>query len=149
MRKNQAARRNLTDDQRVVNAARLVLLETEKSKRDRAKNGREKGGKATPEQIQDRLLDDVSSKRSDAKEKTEPRKRETPKRTQISKEYAVSERKVKNALEIEKADPDLLNKVEAGEITLAQAKKEIDGNSVEKKKQAIAEASKRHQARGE
>lgn len=142
MRRNQVARRNLTDDQRAVNAARLVLLETEKSKRDRAKKAGEKRSAAAKRDDQGKmmpsLLGDVSSKLESTDEQPEPRKRDTPKRTQISKESAVSERKVKNALEIEKADPDLLNKVEAGEIKLSDATREIKRKAVIENLESVA-----------
>jgi hypothetical protein len=41
MRRNQVARRNLTDSQRAMNATELLELETEKSKRERAKKAGE------------------------------------------------------------------------------------------------------------
>lgn len=64
IRRNQLARRNLTDDQRSINAERLRQLESERAKTERASKARSLGGKATPDQIEDRLSDNVADKRS-------------------------------------------------------------------------------------
>jgi len=86
IRQNQALRRNLTDDQRAMNAAALAELLGEQAKRDRAKAGRAAGGKATPEQEEDRLSTDVTPKRSDRANKSAVR---------AAKLARVSERKVR------------------------------------------------------
>ena len=64
IRRNQVSRRNLSDDQRVMNREALRRLESEKARADRARAARAAGGKATPEQMQDRLSVNASDKRS-------------------------------------------------------------------------------------
>jgi hypothetical protein len=86
IRKNQLARRNLTDDQRAMNAVGIIELETEKAKRDRAKAGRAAGGDATPEQKKERLGAHAASKRKVTKERT---------RKATAKKTGVSERKIR------------------------------------------------------
>ena len=120
IRRNQLARRNLTDDQRAINAERLRLLESHKAKRNRAIKGREAGGKATPEQQEKRLSDNVSDKRNE--NQTKP-KRDT--RKEMAESSKLPERKLKGAALVVRDRPDLADKVEHGEIKLADAVREI------------------------
>lgn len=124
IRRNQVSRRNLTDDQRAMNAAGLAELESEKARRDRARKAREYGGKATPEQIQDRLATTPSAKRSEPKPRT-PRTIE-----KAAKSAGVSERKVRQAQEVKRAAPELAAKVQAGEMSLASATREVKREAI-------------------
>ncbi|MCE9589583.1 MAG: hypothetical protein K8S99_03570 [Planctomycetes bacterium] len=68
---------------------------SERAKRERASKGRDRGGKATPEQTKDRLSDNVVDKRSKAKTDT---------RAAAAKSSGVSERKVRDAVETSNRD---------------------------------------------
>ena len=65
MRRGRFGGRNLSDDQRAMNAATLADLQSQRAKHDRAKAGRAAGGDATTEQKANRLSADVVPKRSD------------------------------------------------------------------------------------
>lgn len=121
IRRNQVSRRNLTDDQRAMNAAGLAELESEKARRERAVRARYAGGKATPEQIQDRLQTAPSRKRSEPKEWSRPA---------AARSAGVSERKVRQAQEVKRADPELAAKVQSGEMSLASATREVKREAV-------------------
>jgi N6-adenosine-specific RNA methylase IME4 len=124
IRRNQVSRRNLTDDQRAMNAAGLADLESEKAKRERAIKARESGGKATPEQIKNRLSTAPSDKRS------APPKTKTDTRHAAAKSAGVSERKVRQAQAVKKAAPALAAKIQSGELSLASATREIKREAV-------------------
>lgn len=107
IRRNQAARRNLTDDQRAMNAAELAELLSKKAMRERAAKG-------TPAR--------------EAKKKGTLAAASTPKvktRTAAAKQSRVSEHKVRQAQAVKKASPERAKQVAAGEIPLAQAIREI------------------------
>ena len=115
IRQHQIGRRNLSDDQRAMNAAGLAELEAQRSKRDRAKAGRAAGGDATPEQKANRLGHDVCPKRS------EPKERASVKAAQVA---SVSVRQVKRAQSVLKASPVMAAAVVAGSMSLAAAVRE-------------------------
>lgn len=116
IRTNQASRRNLTDSQRAMNAAMLAELEIEKSKRDRASKG-------TPAR-EARKHETTLAHTSDAKV-VEPKDRQPRAEEKAAKTAKVSVRKVKQAIAVYKADPGLAKKVQDGEVSLAQATREI------------------------
>jgi site-specific DNA-methyltransferase (adenine-specific) len=113
IRQNQAGRRNLTDDQRAMNAAALAELMGKQAKRDRAAKG-------TPareaKKVGGTLDTDVVPKVSDRGNKSTAK---------AAKSARVSERKVRKAAAIRKKAPALAKKVESGELTLKAAEKEI------------------------
>ena len=96
-------------DQCSMNAAALNELLSEQARVERAKKAGEVGGKATPEQIQNRLVIASFAKRSEPREKS---------RTQAAKASSVSERKVRQAQTITKASPGLRKKKRQGPQTL-------------------------------
>lgn len=120
IRMNQISRRNLADDQRAMNAAFITELKSAIALRERAKAGREAGGKATPEQKADRLSVKTTDKRS------KPKRPKKDTRKEVSKAAKVSERKLRAALKIKKEDPKLAEKILAGEITIRDAKKVLE-----------------------
>ena len=61
---HQVGRRNLSDDQKAMLWDSIRERRSALEKKLRAQKGREVGGKATEEQKQDRLSDNVSDKRS-------------------------------------------------------------------------------------
>ena len=99
IRQHQIGRRNLSDDQRAMNSAGLAELEVQRSKRDRAKAGREAGGDATTEQKANRLAHTSDAKRSEPKVRT-PRAEE-----KAAHSASVSVRQVKRAQSVLKASP--------------------------------------------
>ena len=110
--RNQLGRRNLTDDQRALVAQRLLQRETARSKHERAKTGRGAGGKATPQQISDRLQADAVSERS-----VEPK--ETA-RSKLAREAKVSERKIREVAKIAEQDPGAVGRILRGESTIRE-----------------------------
>jgi hypothetical protein len=105
-------RRHLTDDQRAMIADEEAEYLSRKARKERAQKGRAAGGKATPEQKQDRLPDASSGKRS--------RDRTKESRQQAAAAHNVSERKVRKAHQVRKANPKLAREVKEGKKTLAQ-----------------------------
>ena len=128
IRRNQAARRNLTDDQRAFNALGLEELLSEKARIERAMMAAE----TRWEQPKECLESTASSKQKTTKERS---------RKQAANTYKVSERRVKAAKKVKKASPDLAAKVIAGDISLAKAqgivrqeeRKEMVANTVDGK----------------
>ena len=115
IRENQRGRRNLTDDQRAMNAAALSELLSEKAKRDRARKGGHAKHGTTPDSC-------LSATVSDKQAATKP-KRDT--RAESAKHAGISERKVRQAQEVRKKAPDLAEKVARGEMPLAAAGREV------------------------
>ncbi len=110
IRENQAGRRNLTDDQRAMNAAALSELLSEQAKTERAAKG-------TPAR---------KAKKAGTLETTSASKVKKPRsRAKAAKVAKVSERKIRLATHIRKTAPDLAAKVDAGELSLNKADKEI------------------------
>lgn len=122
--RHQRGRRNLTDDQRAVQAHREGELLSLIAKRDRAKSGFAAVKSGDSGQFH-RLSDTVSDKRSD--------ERKSPKRdvrAEVAKEAKVPERKVRAVAQIAKAKPALVDEIAAGTKTIAQAKAEVKAESV-------------------
>jgi hypothetical protein len=112
IRTNQAARRNLTDDQRAMNGAGLLDLLSEQAKRERAAKG-------TPAREAKKANSTLSANVSD---KVKPK---TDNRAKVAKSSKVSERKVRTAAAIRKAAPELAKEVESGNMTLKAAQKQV------------------------
>lgn len=108
IRRNQLARRNLTDDQRAINAERLRQLESQKVK----------SAAATARNLQRSKSDNVSDYEPDKKPKRDTRK-------EMAESTKLPERKLKGAALVIRERPDLADKVEQGEIKLADAVREI------------------------
>lgn len=126
---NQAARRNLSDDERACYAKLLEDKLTEQAKRDRAS----KGGVAKEAKKKGCLEAHVTSKQS--KKSESGRSRKTAAR--IAK---VSEHKVRAARKVSESSPELFAKVATGEIPLRQAVREV-------KKKAYAERTEAAKAK--
>lgn len=107
IRRNQLARRNLTDDQRAINAERLRQLESQKVK----------SAAATARNLQRSKSDNVSDH--------EPPKPKRDTRKEMAESTKLPERKLKGAALVIKERPDLADKVEHGEIKMADAVREI------------------------
>jgi N6-adenosine-specific RNA methylase IME4 len=119
IRRNQVSRRNLTDDQRAANAAGLAELESEKARRERAKKAINTRWHPEPE---------YSATTPAAKYDPKPR---TPRTIEkAAKSASVSERKVRQALEIKKADPARFAQVVSGDLSLASATREVKREAV-------------------
>ena len=108
IRRNQLARRNLTDDQRAINAERLRQLESQKVK----------SAAATARNLQRSRSDNVSDHEPDNKPKRDTRK-------EMAENTKLPERKLRGAALVIKERPDLADKVEQGEIKMADAVREI------------------------
>ena len=108
IRRNQLARRNLTDDQRAINAERLRQLESQKVK----------SAAATARNLQRSRSDNVSDHEPDKKPKRDTRK-------EMAESSKLPERKLKGAALVIRERPDLADKVEQGEIKMADAVREI------------------------
>lgn len=133
IRRNQLARRNLTDDQRSINAERLRQLESQKVKSESARkkgiaSGESRRGDKsnTSDNVSDQFnVDRPIPLHDDAVEKP---KRDTRKET--AEATGLPERKLKGAALVVKNRPDLADKVEQGEIKLADAVREIKREEV-------------------
>ena len=113
IRRNQLARRNLTDDQRAINAERLRQLESQKVK----------SAAATARNLQRSKSDTVSDHEPDKKPKRDTRK-------EMAENTKLPERKLRGAALVIKERPDLADKVEQGEIKMADAVREIKRDEV-------------------
>jgi hypothetical protein len=113
IRQHQVSRRNLTDDQRAMNAAALADLLSTQAKQERAKKGGQAGGVGRPKNSLDT---DGVPKLSDRSNKSV---------VKAAKANKVSERKVRAATHVRKVAPDLAAKVVAGEISLRVAERII------------------------
>lgn len=113
---NQLGRRNLTLDQLTAVAFSVQVRRTEAAKRERAAKARLCGGKATEEQIADRLSVTLSDKRSDQKQDT---------RAAVAKKYGIPERKLRAIQEISKHSPDAVADIRDGKKTIKEAIGEI------------------------
>jgi site-specific DNA-methyltransferase (adenine-specific) len=134
IRFNQLGRRNLTDDQRAMIGDAVAELESKLAMQERAKAGRAAGGKATEEQKSDRLEATAVSKRSD-----KPKNDRT--RAKTAKAAKVSERKMRKARAVRKKSPELAAKVEAGEVTLDDAIKQLRTAEVAEQRAGMAAAA--------
>ena len=117
IRRNQVSRRNLSDDQRTMNSAALSDLLAEKSRREKAR-------KAAEARHHVQLAPPCSADDAAAEQKPK-RERASEIRSRLAKEAGVSESKMKQARLVAKAAPDLAAKVEAGEMPLAAAVREV------------------------
>jgi N6-adenosine-specific RNA methylase IME4 len=134
IRRNQVSRRNLTDDQRAMNAAELAELQAEKSRRDKAKAAvAAREVKAGRRGFEDRILvTDAITEISDARKQAAPRVR-----TEVAKAAGISERKVSQAQAVKKAAPDLAAKVAAGDMPLAAAVREVKRAEIVQKLESV------------
>ena len=104
IRRNQLGRRNLTDDQRAVQAEALGELLSEVAIRDRNKRNPSKN-----------VVADVATTFLEQKPKT---------REVVAKDAGVSQHKIRQVKEVKKANPALIAKIASGEVKLADAVRE-------------------------
>jgi N6-adenosine-specific RNA methylase IME4 len=125
IRFNQLGRRNLTDDQRAVMADAASELDGKLSAKERASKAGKSGGRNHPKVS---LADGASAKLtpSEIVNGLKNRARELESRPKAAKAAKVSERKMKKARRVRRARPDLAQKVEDGELTLAAAEREVN-----------------------
>jgi N6-adenosine-specific RNA methylase IME4 len=123
----QLGRRNLTDDQRSMVLSAAVEV---KSKISRSENGK-LGGRGNTKPVAESTASFIENPKP--KEKT---------RAIVAKEANISERKIRRALEVKKADPELADKVLAGKLTLREASKlsSLEGSAREIAKVAFEES---------
>lgn len=122
IRQSQAGKRNLSDSQRAMNAAALAELLGERAKRERARlGGHAKHGTKPPACLEAAAV---------------CKQPKTTSRAAVARGARVSERKVRQAQEVRKADPDLAHQVEMGVLQLGAALKEV-----RRKKKAKAKAT--------
>ncbi len=136
IRRNQISRRNLTDDQRAMNAAALVELEVEKSNRERAKKAADT--RWTP--TQGCLVNTSVTKHPEPEAPQVSTSSPPPterKRITVAKAAGVSSRKVQQAQEVKAASPERAEKVQAGEMSLAAATREIKREAIVAKLESI------------
>jgi hypothetical protein len=119
---NQLGRRNLSDDQRAVIALSVAERRSEMAREERARAagearaataGRDDTGKMTAS------LPDTSTGKLD-EATPERRHQRDGTRARVAKETKVSERKLRSAAEIEKADPAAAERIRRGESTIVQ-----------------------------
>jgi len=150
IRKNQLARRNLTDDQRSINAERLRLLQSAKVRRDQAKQARSAVVKRNPTVNPDvsHTLCDTSEIPSHISQQPPQKKPKRDTREEAAKAADVPRRKMSSAALVVDARPDLADKVEQGEIKLADAVREIKRAEVIEKLESV-EAREQKELAGE
>lgn len=112
---NQLGRRNLTDDQRAALAANLLERRTQQARKEKASKGGRTGGRGRGKD---------SPEVNSTPKLSEPKSRL---REEVAAEAKVSEQKLRDAAELKKTDPELHQKVAAGEMTLREARKEAAG----------------------
>lgn len=135
IRENQMARRNLTEDQLTVMSFEVVEERSAIKRKERARKGRAAGGDATPEQVADRLVDEMTTKRSgDAKEKT---------RTIVAKEYGLSESKLRDVAIIKREMPEVFEQIAVGETTVREAKVQLHQKRRTKKRKDLERKAKK------
>ena len=111
---NQSARRNLTDDQRAIMAEELATLLSERAMRERAK--------VAVAAREWRPMNEPILEAAPASKIGKPQGRS---RAQAAEAMAVSERKVRQAQTIRRADPALAEQVKRGDLRLADATREV------------------------
>jgi N6-adenosine-specific RNA methylase IME4 len=114
MEENQLGRRNLTDDQRAVIGLSISQRRTAKAKGERASKAGKTGGNGRPKQSS--LPTAVVGKL--------PKNRSKESARGAAKEARVSERKIRTLQKLAKVAPELLPKIRAGAMTIANAKAE-------------------------
>lgn len=124
IRRNQVSRRNLTDDQRAMNAAGLAELESEKARRERAKKA------AQAVDREPRTGKFYRSEAAPSPKRTAPPEPKERVRPAAAKSAGVSERKVRQAQEVKRAAPELAAKVQSGEMSLASATREVKREAI-------------------
>jgi ParB-like chromosome segregation protein Spo0J len=114
-------RRHLGDDQRAMLAARWAEAESKKSRSERARKaglaggrGREKSPAGPGDAAAPKTAGDPNGQTKTVRA-----------RTRAATQYRVPERKVRAAIDLEKASPDLAAKVLAGGMTLNQARRAL------------------------
>ncbi len=113
---NQLGRRNLTDDQRAVIADSVRERRSEIAKRERTAH-------ATASR-RTNVSDGVSDTKVKLHSVTPPRPK-ADNRAAVAKEMRIPERKLKAVMEIKKAAPELVGRVRAGELSLAEARRQV------------------------
>lgn len=141
IRRNQVSRRNLTDDQRGMNAYYLGELESEKSRRERARSARAavvaRNPVARPDSVMTCDTESEYEPISDADVITGTRKPKPRIRAQVAKAAGVKEHQVQRAGMVAKAAPELAAKVASGEIPLAAAVREVKRAAVVQKLESV------------
>jgi hypothetical protein len=115
-------RRHLSDDQRAVLAARWSHAQGKAVKRERAAKAGRAGGRGrtkTSHSSEDTPSSKLSPSGSGSDEKTGGSRT----RQQAAVQHRVPERKVRDALKLEREAPELADKVLSGQTTLAQARR--------------------------
>lgn len=137
-------RRHLTDDQRAMLANEERKYLAGKNQQERAAKAGKSGGRSRPKK-RDSLETDAFSKLSPMSEAwAADQERKERGRAQAARQHNVSERKVRQAQQVEEAAPALAEKVRAGEVTLAQAAREVQRE--QKREELLRKAEEADQA---
>jgi ParB-like chromosome segregation protein Spo0J len=115
-------RRQLTEDQRAVVAARLQRLASKQARKERASKGGAAGGRGRAKPA-DSLEDTSSAKLSG------PAGPKRSTRKEAAQAAKVSEPKVKGAQYLERNAPELLEKVSSGELSMRDALRQAKGKA--------------------
>jgi ParB family chromosome partitioning protein len=113
-------RRNLTDDQRAVVASHWIAEQAARSRKERASKAGRAGGRGRAKR-RDSSRDDASPELSTPPDVNTASQ---PVLGQASRQFKVSQRKLKTARRLEQSAPDLLDEVRTGAKTLPQASRE-------------------------
>lgn len=132
IRRNQVSRRNLTDDQRAMNAAELAELQAEKSRRERAKAARSAVVARNPVRNSDSAVN-VNAK----SEVTQPEARKPRATEAAAKDAGVTDHKVRQAQAVKKADPVMAARVASGDMPLAAAVREVKRAEIVQKLESV------------
>jgi N6-adenosine-specific RNA methylase IME4 len=112
----QLGRRNLTDDQRAVIADSVRERRSDAAKKERAAEAGKVGGNGRPKDSS--LSHTLSDKLSDNKPKQDTR-------VAVSKEARVPRRKLDTIAEVKRKAPELVPRIRAGSMSLADAKRQV------------------------
>jgi N6-adenosine-specific RNA methylase IME4 len=122
IRLNQLGRRNLRDDQRAAIAHRVYAEAAALSRSERARKAGKTGGRNHPK-LSSAAHVVLQAETASSKTSTSEGKLRT--RAAVAEVARVSEKRLRNVAEIDKARPDFVDAIERGEKTIAQAKHEI------------------------
>lgn len=132
IRRNQVSRRNLTDDQRVMNREALRRLESEKLRRERARLA------VDTRELKAGRRDSVPILSVNASDKiTDRRKLKRDTRAEAAAEIGQPERKFRQAAMVMDAAPELAAKVQSGEMPLAAAVREVKRAEIIQKLESV------------
>jgi len=144
IRTNQAGRRNLTDDQRAMNAIELQEDLSKLAKRERGKVAGQAGGNAGGRGRKKKIGLSVTavSKPIETKTKKDTSKKKDTRKA-VSKRAGVSERKMRQAKQVKEKSKTLSKQVLMGDVPLALAVRALRKEEKEAKRRVAIEEGKK------